>query len=95
MILFVYGVTNKNQAVTYNLESDMYDSIIKMNNVDLSLFMKNNNIIIYEINPNDGFILKETDDGDNGYLFVFNKNDYKIIEISETKNVITSFDDFI
>ena len=69
-----YGLTDSSKVLwvtpekwianRYNLSSDEYDDAENIPEEDMS---------VYAYTPEQGFIIPETNDGDEGYLFVFGK----------------------
>ena len=75
----IWVTKDKKDCLKYVLPSSYYDDIENSDNVqDLDSILRDNDIndiddIIHTYSSYDGFILNETDDGDNGYLFIFYK----------------------
>ena len=68
----IWVTNNKKRAYSYLLPPDYYDSILNMSDrqIKKALSREGYDDSISEINEKDGFIIPESDDGDNGFLFV-------------------------
>lgn len=65
-------VTNRKNAYSYLVPTEFWYEIRKSSIKDIERLLKDYDIedTVVKINKKDGFIIPESDDGDNGYLFV-------------------------
>jgi len=70
--LCIWITKSKKQAYTYLLPAAYYDDIISKTDKEVEQWIEREGITseLYEINDKDGFIIPESDDGDNGFLFI-------------------------
>jgi len=69
--LCIWVTNSKKQAYTYLLPSAYHDDIIDKTDKEIEQWIEREGIDeVYEINDKDGFIIPESDDGDNGFLFI-------------------------
>lgn len=80
----IWVTPDKKGAVTYMASAEEHDAILGMNEEELATFIKDNNLgDVAEFSGDEGVIIKESDDGDNGFLFVI-----KNTQQNDTNNVI-------
>lgn len=68
----IWVTPSQKQALTYLLDAESHDDIMNLNDEDEKKWgdMLEMDLDLAEINDKQGFIIPESDDGDNGYLFV-------------------------
>ena len=72
----IWVTKDKRNVYKYVLTADYWDAIDNGDDIDDMLvkeFGSSDDTTIYEYTSDEGFIIEETDDGDGGFLFVFNK----------------------
>ena len=72
----IWVTKDKRNVYKYILTADYWDAIDNGDNIDNMLikeFGSSDDTIIYEYKSDEGTLIEETDDGDGGFLFVFNK----------------------
>jgi hypothetical protein len=71
----IWVTPSKKQALTYLLPSEQHDDIMGMEEWEVKKYIDEEGLDseITELDSNTGFIIPESDDGDNGFLFVIKK----------------------
>lgn len=70
----IWVTPDKKQVVTYMAESEHYDKIMGMNEKQLEKYISKLEETPVEFTDEQGVLIKESNDGDNGFLFVIKDN---------------------
>jgi len=68
---------NKTVAVSYAALADERNNVLNLSGTKLDEYMHQHGIFLNEFKSNDGILLKETDDGDEGFIFLLIRNKLK------------------
>ncbi len=69
----IWVTTNKKQAYAYMLPADYFEEVHNMNYRQIKRILRKegyDDFDVVEISEKDGFIIPESEDGDNGFIFV-------------------------